>query len=250
MSDERGVSEVLGYVLVIGVVTATIAVVMTVGVGGLEAAQEAERTNNMERAFDVLAENFETIYVGEAPSRATEIRLLDGELGYTDPAELSVTIDGDPIDNLSVESHPIAYNDGAGTVIAYEAGSIIRAQDNHSVMLREPSFIVEEDEAVLPLVRTRPESGSLDRIGGHGTILIIAEALDTTVATEEWSVDNKTVEVTVRTDHPKAWAQYFDGLDHPDGAVEEASDEVTYQYTTDEHTITVVVQRLRLTISP
>ena len=41
-ADDRGVSETIGFVLVFALITSTIAVTFTVGLGGLEDAQLAE----------------------------------------------------------------------------------------------------------------------------------------------------------------------------------------------------------------
>jgi len=68
-SDERGVSDVVGYVLIFSLIVATVGVVTTVGFSTLEDRQDAERVNNVERAFDVFANNMENVYRDGAPSR-------------------------------------------------------------------------------------------------------------------------------------------------------------------------------------
>ena len=89
--DRRGVSETIGFVLVFSLIVLTVGVVLTVGYGGLQDARDAERVNNAERAFDVLADNVEDITHRGAPSRGTEVRLAEASLGAGSPTYLNVT---------------------------------------------------------------------------------------------------------------------------------------------------------------
>ncbi|TKX76356.1 hypothetical protein EXE53_32325, partial [Halorubrum sp. SD626R] len=84
-SDDRGVSNVVGYVLVFSLVTVTIGTVFTVGLAGVEDRQEAARLANVERAFEVLDDNVRDIQRYDDPSRSTEIRMNGGRLAVADP---------------------------------------------------------------------------------------------------------------------------------------------------------------------
>jgi hypothetical protein len=93
MMDDRGVSEVIGFVLVFSLITMTIAIVSVTGIGGLQDAQQAEQVNNVERAFDVLDDNFDEIQRQQAPNRTTELKLVDGSIGLGEEIEITVRID-------------------------------------------------------------------------------------------------------------------------------------------------------------
>lgn len=247
MNDDRGASEVLGYVLVISLVTMTISVVLVLGLGGLESSQEAERVNNMERAFDVLAHNVEEATQRGAPSRATEIRLADGSIEYDEPVIMNVTQDGDLIANISIATEPLVYESGTDTQIIYEAGAVIRAENNHSVMIRGPPFIIESDHVLINGIRTRPLSGSPTAIDRSGTALIRKDYLGSSVGTAEGGVIN----VSVTTPRPDAWERYFEDQELGEVVLVE-DDEVVYQLDDtdlEEATITVVRSRVRVTLA-
>lgn len=212
MSDDRAVSEVLGYVLVISLVTVVILIVMTTGFNGLEASQRSEQISNMERGFDVLAHNLEEVTTRETPSRGTELRLVDGELRYGDPATINVTINGDPIENQSVGAQPLVYDSGDDTRIVYEGGAVIRMDGEHGTMLREPNFLIAEDAIVVDAISTRPLSGSRTSFARTGTVLLRGEFLgaggvNTTIAEEE------TLEISVESPNVVAWERYFKTFD-------------------------------------
>ena len=89
--DRRGVSETVGFVLVFSLVLLTVGTVLTVGYAGLQDARDAERVNNAERAFDVLANNIEDITARGAPSRGTEIRLAEASIGPGAPVTMNIS---------------------------------------------------------------------------------------------------------------------------------------------------------------
>ncbi len=223
MRADRAVTEVLGFVLVIALVTTVIAVVMTTGIAGLEDSQSAEQINNMERGFDVLGHNVDALANREAPSRATELRIAEGSIEYGTPTVINVTVDGTLIGNLSIVTEPLVYNSASDVQIAYEGGAIIRSQTNHSVMLREPSFAFEDDYWLIGAVRTRPLGGSETSMSQPGTILIRGEYLGTQVETAD--PGSGPVNVTVTSARPDAWEQYFEDLDR--GTVSRNNQNVT-----------------------
>ena len=83
-TDTRGVSEIVGFILVFSLVLGTITLVYASGLSGLDDTRDAERITNAERAFDVLANNFQQMGRGEAPNRATEIKLAEAQLSVRD----------------------------------------------------------------------------------------------------------------------------------------------------------------------
>ena len=227
--DDRAVSEVVGYVLVFALVVTTIGVVFTTGFGALQDAQGAEQVNNVERAFDVLDANFQDMYRDGAPSRATEMRLVDGSLGFGEPTTIDVAQGGETIDNLTVTAYPIEYDSGDGTQIVYVHGALIRAEGDGSVMLAEPNFILDDSHVVVSGMRTRPMSGSPTSVDRTETVLISGEHLRTDIATSESS--NEPLNITVESRHVDAWESYFQTQEEQGigAVVERTDDSVTFR---------------------
>ncbi|WP_331232912.1 DUF7289 family protein [Natronorarus salvus] len=240
--DDRAVSEVVGYVLVLALVVTTMGVLFTTGFGTLQDVQRAEQVNNVERAFDVLDANLQDMYREGAPSRATEMRLVDGSLGFGQPTTIDVAQDGETIGNLTVSAYPIEYDSGDGTQIVYAHGALIRAEGDGSVMLAEPNFVLDDDHVVVSGVRTRPLSDSPTSIDRTGTVLIGGEHLRTDTSTSESS--NEPLTITVETQHVDAWEGYF--REHEDrgigDVVERTDDSVTFQIDHDDYETASVVR--------
>lgn len=178
VGDERAMSEVIGFTLVVSLILATIGVVYVAGFGGLQDARGAERVNNAERAFDVLADNLADIYREDAPSRATEIKLADSQLAYGRPTTVSVAFtnySGTGTPTFGTTLDPIVYTTSREeTRLLYEAGAVIREERDGAVFQQAPPFVFARDvptrTVVFQLVQTRATgSGS---IGGDTTVLV------------------------------------------------------------------------------
>ena len=207
-TDRRGVSETLGFVLVFALVVSTVGVVYTVGFGGLQDVRDAERVNNAERAFDVLANNVEDIVRRGAPSRGTEIRLADARIGSGDPTYVNVSATDPSGRNVSTGNYsidPVVY-DADGTRIRYAGGAVTRIQSSGSVMLNEPPFVLDDEQFVVPLVQMSTADTSRS---GQTTVLVRAERrLRDVVVSEDRPYG--TVTMNVSTPAPDAWERYLE----------------------------------------
>ena len=233
IDDTRGVSEILGFVLIFALVTSMIAVVFTVGFAGLQSSQQAEQVNNVERAFDVFADNLRDLYQRDnfeesEMSRATEIKLIGGTISLQEST--TIRVEGE---NLSFSPRSVVYSDDSDTEIVYEAGAVFRSDGYASVMLVEPNFHFGEKRSIIHVVnpRDRSEHGSIERVG---TVLIVAEYRDSTVFEVE---NSESVNVTIESPRSNAWKRYFESQDL--GYVKSYSEQnnsVTYTFSSDEVT--------------
>jgi hypothetical protein len=225
---DRGVTEVLGFVLVFALVLSTVSLVFVTGIGGVEDARDAERVNNAERAFDVLEDNFGDVYRRGAPSRKTEIKLADASLALTEPTSFSVTVNDveDASGNdlvFGATSRPIVFTAEArpGTKVVYEAGAVLRSDRGAAIMLDDPPFALSEERTVLQYVALSGEAGS---IGGSSTVLVRGDRTGRSVLVEDTDNDVE-VTLTIETTDTRApvWRAYvneqvtWSGADWQDG---------------------------------
>lgn len=179
--DRRGVSEALGYVLVFSIVVGTVGTTMVVGFSGLEDRQSVEQVTNVERAFDVLAENLDDMGRYEDPSRATEIRLAGGTLSLGEEVNMTVGrwddgsddfVDGNET-NETATLRPLVYESDGGRVV-YEAGMVFRGDGETSLARTETPFVVEEETTAVSTVVTDRES-STTGITSDRSVLVEAD---------------------------------------------------------------------------
>lgn len=208
-SDDRGVSDVVGYVLIFSLIVATVGVVTVTGFSTLEDRQDAERVNNVERTFDVFANNMEDVYRGGAPSRATEMRLAGGELRYGEPTEITVRRSDDPNINRTARVTPLVYADG-DTEIVYEAGAVVRSDGDGGVMLRRPPLQFGTERTLLPLVRTTRSTESTS-VSLEDTIRV--ESARTSIDTDVPSGladPSADLELEIDSERQEVWNRYLE----------------------------------------
>lgn len=203
-SRDRGVSDTVGFVLVFALVTATISVVFVGGFSALDAAQEAERDANVERAFDVLADNVDDIDRRGVPSRGTEIQLAGGTLQHGDGTRIEVN-STEWNESVVVSTRPIVYS-GDDTEIVYEAGAVVRSDGDSSVMLSEPN-LVNGSTVILPIIDVGATGQS---VGGERTVLVVADSSKRGTVDRTSDVSDLTVSIT--SPRADAWERYFDRL--------------------------------------
>ncbi|WP_435117512.1 DUF7289 family protein [Halolamina sp. C58] len=204
--DRRGVSETVGFVLVFSLVLLTVGTVLTVGYGGLQDVRDAERVNNAQRAFDVLANNIEDITARGAPSRGTEIRLAEASLGRGEPTILNISADWGA-SNFSTGNDSLGsiVYEAEGTQIRYAAGAVTRVQSDGSVMLVDPNFVISDRRVILPVVELVVEQRS---IAGSRTVLVRSVRNDRTVELDREAVDR--FELNVTSPATDAWEGYLE----------------------------------------
>lgn len=217
--DERAVSDVVGYVLVFALVTATIGTVFAVGFVGVEERQNAERVANVERAFDVLDDNVRDLQRYEDPSRATEIRLSGGTLSLE--AETTMTLEYENSSGVfEYGNSPIpgsmstlTYTNG-DTTLAYEGGAWFRVDGDRATMRSPPRFVSNDNQTVLPVVRLLRESGA-EPIRADGTVQVstATRGSRTLQYPEPEPGDVDAIRLRIESPYADAWADHFDDTD-------------------------------------
>ncbi|PSP97677.1 hypothetical protein BRD07_06305 [Halobacteriales archaeon QS_9_68_42] len=208
-TDTRGVSEVVGFILVFSLVLGTITLVYASGISGLDNTRDAERITNAERAFDVLANNFQQMARGEAPNRATEMKLAEAQLSTSTEREVNISADGvDPADANS-SSSTIRYNPGTDTSIVYENGAVIRVDNGNAVMLEEPDFLFDNGTVVIRYIELK---GGGQSIGGTSTtVLVRAERTSSDVLVNNGSSpEDIVIKMQTHEDRAGVWEEYYE----------------------------------------
>lgn len=243
--DNRAVSEVVGFVLVFSLVTASVGFIYVDGFAVLEDRQDAERVNNAERAFDVLADNVEDVSRRGAPSRATEVKLTDARLAFDNETTINVTVDGA---STQAELTPLVYSGGTNTRIAYEAGAVVRSDGDAAIVKTEPELLFNESRTFLTLVETVPARNGPRIVGGSTTVLVRAERIGASVAAIENEPTTVVVNVTTTPERAIAWERYLDEEIDPtaDDCTIYATDRVSCDVQTDRLYVRLVTVRMTL----
>ncbi|WP_254763480.1 DUF7289 family protein [Natrinema marinum] len=200
--DDRGVSDVLAFVLVFGIILSSVALLATVGFQSMRDYQEGEQLRNAERAMEALAVNFDSVLRHDGvEKRYGELSLREGTIS-TGPSgtNLTILIDGNA---GNVSANPIdlgefTYETGE-TTIAYEGGGVVRAGETGSAVVKRPQLTCrpESDTVVISVVAINASDQSILSSGGLGVSM--------TERQRETYIEDGDVSVRLNTSYERAW---------------------------------------------
>lgn len=177
---DRGVSEVVGFILIFSLVTISVGSVYVFGFDGLQDARDGQQLENVERAFDVFEDNMDDLVGGEAPNRATEFKLYDATIEVGEPTRITTRLTNvGNAPSYSVQAYPVVYrSETSPSTTRYVLGSVIRQDRGGELFRSEPGFVFRKDgagpsdprTAVLSFVQTR--SRGPQRAAGSETVLV------------------------------------------------------------------------------
>lgn len=213
----RAVSNTLGYVLLFAVVITSLTVVGTVGVGSLEDARDGTLLMNAEQSMQGVASAAGDVH-REDVSRTSRVRIRRGSLQPGDETTITVRVldssDGSTT-TVTKTFKPIVYRSKDVRVV-YEGGAVIRQQDGGSVAIREPSYVLSQDRAIVPVVGTTPNSESSESVSGSNAQVHLSR-LDSQVKqpTTLDSGDEITVQVDTSGRRTGAWNEILESVSGP-----------------------------------
>lgn len=208
---DKAVSEIIGFIIVFGIVVTSIGIVYSNAVPQLQDSREIENIQNSQRAFSVLQNNINDVAVRQAPSRSTQIRLQGSTIELRPAGEGYINVTVEPVSgsdfSINTTYRPIVYTNTNDLRIVYENGAVFRSvRDGGSGMSYKPNWRINEDEVVLPIINTK---GNRVSAGGTSTILLRAENAGTETNVTE-SVDS--INVTVKSPRADGWELYMQGF--------------------------------------
>ncbi|WP_435185013.1 DUF7289 family protein [Halobellus sp. EA9] len=209
-SRDRAVSETISFVLVFALVVASVGTVYALGVSELESTRDAERVENAQRAFDVLADNLGDLLEG-APSRGTEVKLVDATLRSTDGVAVNVTVDPaiGPAESWSYATAALVYDVETGGEIRFANGAVLRdSERGGAAVVRGPPLVVADDRVLLRLIKQ--EHVGTPAVGGSDTVRIRMLADRPRVFYDNESASYDMVRVNVTTPYTDAWARHYE----------------------------------------
>ncbi|MDN7025932.1 hypothetical protein FGU65_13740 [Methanoculleus sp. FWC-SCC1] len=153
--NERGVSEAIGFVLILGLMITSIAMVTLYGYPVLLKEQSNTDVRNMERAMIVIQNDIKNLCYKSVPYEETALQVSGGSLEVVDAgAALSsfniTTSEGFSTGDISLGKFRY-FSDRGSAVIALENGAVLTRQDGQqgSAILAEPRWFFDDSTDTL-----------------------------------------------------------------------------------------------------
>ncbi|WP_136687003.1 vWA domain-containing protein [Halorhabdus amylolytica] len=214
---DRGVSELAGYVLLVGIVIAGAMTIMVVATPLMSDSQDHQEDETSELAMEEVSARL-TSLSASGGSAATEFRLLENQQQTHNEPELvtnqgyiNVTINENSTCSVNTSLDSIRVETETGDTLVYEAGGVWRqSSDGGVVSVTPPAFSIQDGHVDIDLANL---TGSVS--GGSTEALLNAttsnqdsrNAIDTLYQGDCKRPDNITVEI--KSDLHEGWAEHL-----------------------------------------
>lgn len=169
MRADRGVSEVVGFILMFSVVLLSVIAVYTAGMSALLEISDHAEVNSATDAMEALAVSFQQIGRSDGVGRSNEIRLNGGQISVEEGSTFEVDIevsDGPDPPPTNVTTGAI-HIDIERNRVSYAGGAVFRVERGGSVMTHAPAITCDEEQAIVSLIVIRANGNvtAVDRVG-------------------------------------------------------------------------------------
>ena len=210
-SKSRGVSQVVGYVILLGMVVTGAIGVLVIGVPAIDSVTE----DRDERQASIVLQDMDSEFASLSTSGGTSQAEID--LSSTNPRSytlnrngwLNVTVNDDSKCAANMTLSSVRFNDGA-TTVAYEGGGVWRKHDGGSAMVTAPTLQYRGGSIDVRLVNV---TGNFER-GNNRARLRPASSQARTFSIRQQlgtgdCVRPNNVTLAVQSDFYQAWGTYL-----------------------------------------
>lgn len=217
MSD-RAVSELVGFILIFGIIMTGGTLIMMVGQDQISDINEAEQINNADNAMTLIGQSLNGLDQTRSASTVGTINLDEGSLASTSDSDVTVTVENDTNprtwsqtdDDVPTGGLTYSYED---TVIRYENGMVLRSDRGNGIARTGPRMRCSSEQAIASIVSFRTAgdrqlgSGRASVVGYHNRTELL-HPVNRTGSGSSLNATNITVQVT--TDHEDVWDRQMD----------------------------------------
>ena len=199
----RGVSEVVGYLLVFSIVVTIVSVIYASGMPMVERTKENSALQSMETVFITLQSNIKKVALAQSPVRTMKLNLIKGSISANKNAG-NITVNGQPVQFGNIE-----YTLGARKMI-YENGAVIESTPGGSIIVSDPPiFFTNSGGKAHVFISVINASGTFSAGGGIAEMQIgpYNVSRDTHVYYNSFPVTSLNISVT--SQYQDAWDRYL-----------------------------------------
>ncbi|WP_256296851.1 DUF7289 family protein [Haloarchaeobius salinus] len=208
-TQDRGVSELLGLVLLFGMVAVGIAAILLAGSVAVDSIQEEASVSSAQMGMHELDSR-----VGDTTGGPVGIDLesRDGVYRVVRNGSVSFTVNGQANCSTTTPLGSVQYHDRRGNRLAYEAGGIWRLDSDGGIsMVSAPQIDHDDGQLTMDLTNI---SGEFD--GGQAVMRSAETSADDDIVEELYRGGDgcfppETITITVESQFYEAWGRYFEG---------------------------------------
>ncbi|WP_336327478.1 DUF7289 family protein [Halovenus sp. HT40] len=240
---DRGVSDVVAFVLTFAIIIAGVGIVSTGGFDRLSEFTNDQQIDNSERGMEAAASTIDNLHRSNDTYRDFDLSLSGGNIWFNETAitiessgiNLSAVSPADDPNQAQIDLNALEhrFDSGDETVsIAYEGGGVFRTGTSRARY--EPGITVEGDTTIISLVNLTTDE-TIDRSGAYGSEIALqptgvpqeapvsadnqfisfSAELTGQRQVHETSSSDSDIEIDIsESAHPQQWEFYFEEARH------------------------------------
>jgi len=234
--NNAAVSETVGYILLLAIVTLSMGVIYAGGYPILQSNIDATIFESAEQSFVVLQSNMKKVSYDQTPVKILKVKLQSNTLSVDSDSSITINYDSDTI---LCPAGKIEFSKDKKT-ITYEMGGVFKKYPPHAMtMVSKPPIYIDTVNGIeMTTIGVISVKGD-NSISGRGISSIIMEHNSSTM-TMSPGITNVTVQVN--STHAQSWENYlkdtgFDIINSTDSTVIAMKNETLL--TVSEHIVDV-----------
>lgn len=205
-SSNRGQSEVIGLILLLGLSMVIIGGTVVMGGSAISDQSTQFDSENAENSISNVESEMSAVGIGSAEFRTVGVSQTADGIYYVDPDAGSVTItytvDGTEEWKITRSLGTIVHN-GSQRDIAYQGGGVWMKQGDFTDVISSPEYHYRDNSLVFPILQVvAPDSGVTE----YGNVEAGTELESDTL---EYPLTEGTVKISVQSQYYQGWHTFF-----------------------------------------
>lgn len=211
--QNKAVSEVVGYVLVFGIVVLAIGLIYLAGLPALQSSKDTTQFKSVEQGFLILHTDLLKVALDQSPVRTTKLGTAEGGSLISDPNACNLSIEivesGNSV-NHTIEMGSIEFSSRLGS-ISCENGAVITKYPSGSIMVSKPRMFNSTDrgdiDIMFSLIKINDSFSSAG--GGIAQVTISNPRFNESVFNTPEVYRNGELRIMVNSTYADAWARFL-----------------------------------------
>lgn len=212
MTDDRAVSETLGYILILGVVIMVTSTAFVNSYSVISDTREKVKSESMEQGFRKIQNIVEYTAYSKNPQKSIRLLVNEGTISVKEGNTMDITVNasGSTLYSKTSEMGLIEYEYKDYTV-AFENGGVWQKSLEGTTIVSEPRIFIYREQIgneIVAFVSLTQIQGQ-GSVGGHGFINVLVEYNSSETRTYN---NSGYINLNLTSEYAEAWDDYFEGM--------------------------------------
>ena len=232
-SVERGLSSVVGYVLLLLLVVGGVSTLLVIGGEAIGDVENQAEIEHVETAFTQLDAKAAMVALGETESQTVDLGIGSAgafQTDYTGTMTITQRLpDGTEVNIVNQTLGTITY-ENHGETIAYQGGGVWRGTGRSTMMVSPPELHYRDETLTLPIIAVSP---------GKSTNQVTVREKYDPVKIGPGEVQNSVMVLTIQSEYYVGWKTFFEErIEHAHVTVDHEDQVITVELGRTEYPAT------------